>query len=129
VCTENKGTMDTPADGYGMMRTADLMTWTGVMRFQDISGFVQCDDSTVQAQQCIAPYDAKPSVWCCIRDQLGITAGGDLCTGLYACMPQPGSEAPPRAPAGCCEGSRSPAGAIVLGLGTAAWLLRRRRRA
>jgi hypothetical protein len=125
--------MDTPADGFGMMRTADLVTWTGVMRFQDISGFVTCDDSTLQMQQCVAPFDAKPSVWCCIRDQLGITAGADLCTGLYACMPAPGSEAPPppHDPGGCCEGTRAATGrsvaTILLGLGTAALLLRRRR--
>src|SRR5207237_7253095 len=91
ACTQNYGMPGVNSDGYGIMKTTDLATWTGVLKFQDIAGPIQCAPGTVQADQCVAPYkppDAPimPSVWCCLVQQLGITSTAVDCTvPAYQC--------------------------------------------
>jgi hypothetical protein len=140
ACTQNyaqamtEGMPAIPADGYGIMKSTDLATWSGVLRFQDIAGPVSCAAGTAQHDRCVEKSDDMASVWCCLAMQLGITNAGADCSGRLACMP--GSEPPPPKvdgvtkaptppPGGCCD-----AGAVA-----SFWLavpvlmiLRRRRR-
>ena len=52
ACTQNyaqsmaPGQPAIPADGFGMMTTTDLATWTGRMRYQDIADPVSCPADT-----------------------------------------------------------------------------------
>ena len=38
ACTHNYDSPGIPGDGYGIMKTTDYATWTGVLRYQDIAG-------------------------------------------------------------------------------------------
>ena len=63
ACTQNyaqammMGMPAIPADGFGMMTTTDLATWTGVMRYQDIADPVSCPSGTAQHDQCVEKDD------------------------------------------------------------------------
>ncbi|MEP6864372.1 MAG: hypothetical protein ABJE66_27370 [Deltaproteobacteria bacterium] len=133
ACTHNYDSPGIPGDGYGIMKTTDYATWTGVLRFQDINGVVQCGADTVQAQQCVSSYMGKPSVWCCLKDQLGITDTSVDCTGINSCaVAGDGDDAgntmvtPPKK--GCCNAGGSGPGALLLAGSVGALLWRRRRR-
>ena len=134
ACTHDFASDGIPGDGYGIMKSTDLASWSGVLRYQDIAGVVACDASTVQATQCVASYQGKPSVWCCLEQQLGITDTSVQCTGAAACLaavdagvrsgkPKPKDIAAPSK--GCCNvgGDR---GSLVVALGTALLLVKKR---
>jgi len=134
ACTHNFASTGIPGDGYGIMKSTDLSSWSGVLRYQDIAGVVACDASTIQATQCVASYQAKPSVWCCLEQQLGITDTSVTCTGVADCRLTPApptvrSEKKPQdvaaPPKGCCNvgGGR---GSLVVALATALLLARKR---
>lgn len=130
ACTQNYGVAGIPADGFGIMKTTDLTTWTGVLRFQDIQQPVTCAAGTAQQDQCVAPFMGQTSVWCVVKQQLGITStaiqcpafGGDTSTGNDNTLVKP-------AKPGCCEtGSSGGAATLFAGL-VGAIVLRPRRRA
>jgi hypothetical protein len=132
ACTHNYDSPGIPGDGFGIMKTTDLATWTGVLRYQDIAGPVMCGTDTVQYQQCVDSYQAKPSVWCCLEQQLGITSTEIDCSGPRDCgvlpdSPSDGGTTMVKPPKGCCE-SGGGAGGTLLAFGTLALLSRRRRR-
>jgi hypothetical protein len=92
-CTLNYGSNQIPADGFGIMKTTDLATWTGVLKYQDINAPLTCDANTVQMSHCVS------DLWCGVRSQLGITANPTAC-------PDPNADMPfvkPPDKAGCCE--------------------------
>jgi len=134
ACTHNYDSPGIPGDGYGIMKTTDYATWTGVLRYQDIAGVVQCGADTVQAQQCVNSYQGKPSVWCCLKDQLGITDTSVDCTGVNSCAVggDGGNDAgntmvtPPKK--GCCNVGGSGPEALLLAAGVGALVWRRRKR-
>jgi uncharacterized protein (TIGR03382 family) len=134
ACTHNYDSPGIPGDGYGIMKTTDYATWTGVLRYQDIAGVYVCPGTTVQTQQCVNSYMGKPSVWCCLRDQLGITDTSVNCTGANSCAVagDGGDDAgntmvtPPKK--GCCNAGGSGPGALLLAGSVGALLWRRRRR-
>ena len=66
----NYGSNQIPADGFGIMKTTDLATWTGVLKYQDINAPVTCAAGTVQMDNCEADRGA-------CSNQLGITANRD----------------------------------------------------
>jgi hypothetical protein len=117
ACTQNYGFSSLQPDGAGVMKTTDLITWTKVLHYEDMTDAVSCTAGTVQQDTCV-------TAWCGVCAQLG-------------CQPSPSygcpvaSEAPifrPPARAGCCDtgsGGEAPV-ALALGLGTL--LLRPRRR-
>lgn len=117
-CTQNFGGMLGTADGYGIMKTTDLVTWTPVLRYQDIVGPITCPVGTVQRDTC------QVDVWCALRAQLGITSAVIACPEPEG-MPEVDGPAPP--PKGCCSGSEG-ATSMFTGLGLAAFLRSRRRR-
>ena len=141
ACTQNYGMPGVDSDGYGLMKTTDLATWTGVLHFQDIAGPVQCAPTTVQAQQCIAPYQPPggmlmPSIWCCLVQQLGITSTAVDCSAPdYQCNltlvdgPIDASDTTHvTRPKGCCDtGDDGLPGFVVLAFGIGIILMRRRR--
>lgn len=128
ACTHNYDSPGIPGDGYGIMKTTDLMTWQPVLRYGDIAGPVDCAAGTTQRDQCAESYMGKPSVWCCLEQQLGITSTFD-CTGQRSCDPQPdGQGTGTGASKGCCSSGSSGAGFLLLGIGTGALLWRRKTR-
>jgi photosystem II stability/assembly factor-like uncharacterized protein len=133
ACTRNYGNgSNIASDGAGIMKTSDLATWTPMLKYADIAGPVSCGSDKSPAQQCVVPNDGRPSVWCCLVDQLGIKSTAVACTGAYACTE--GAEPPSRkassTPAkhgGCCDaGGGSEPGALLLGALTLLCISRRR---
>ncbi len=120
--TQNYG----PA-GYAIMASTDLVTWTGVLRLQDLAGPVACPAGTTQHDTC-AP------LWCALRMQLGITADPTGCDSLDGAIdgipdaPLAPSDAPiqMKPAAGCCDASGSAPGSFAVAM-LAAVALRRRR--
>ena len=78
ACTQNYGVAGVPSDGFGIMKSTDLSTWTGVLKFQDIKAPVTCPAGTNQQDMCVAPFMGMPSIWCVLRVQLGITSTGGI---------------------------------------------------
>ena len=122
ACTQNYSVNQSQGDGYGVMKTSDLATWTGVLRYQDIAGPVACDASTIQQTQCVLPAVGKASAWCALRTQLSVTAN-PLALNGSACASSDGSgtvsgkrspaPAPPKRPGGCCDAAAGDASPLV----------------
>ncbi|HEX2690765.1 MAG TPA: sialidase family protein [Kofleriaceae bacterium] len=117
ACTQNYGVAaSVPSDDAGIMKTTDLVTWTKVLRYQDLTEAVTCAAGTVQKDTCAA-------MWCAVCAQLGCTPAPS-----YGC-PVP-TEAPvtPPSKGGCCDSGSGSAGALALALSVGMVLLRPRRR-
>ena len=71
------------------MKSTDLTTWTGVLKYEDIQAPVACAVGTVQNDQCIERYMDEQSPWCCLVPQLGITSTAIDCTGARGCFAMP----------------------------------------
>lgn len=133
ACTQNTATQLFPeADDYGIMKSTDLTTWTGVLKFQDIKAPVACAAGTVQNDQCIERYMDQQSPWCCLISQIGITSTAIDCTGPRGCFAvvDGAVDAPSMKPPekGCCETGSSGGPAMLLSGLVASTLLRRRRK-
>jgi predicted outer membrane repeat protein len=114
-------TRDASDDRAGIMKTSDLARWSPVLRYADIAAPVACGSDTPLTRQCVAPSQSMPSPWCCLKDQLGITANPIACTGAYACTQAEPTKKPAPAPAvakpkaGCCDAGGDPSGALLVG--------------
>ena len=88
ACTQNTGIpqLGLDADNYGIMKTTNLTTWTGVLKYQEIQAPVACAAGTVEEDQCIQRYMDMQSPWCCLVPQLGITSTAIDCTGALGCF-------------------------------------------
>lgn len=123
ACTANFGTPQVPADGFGIMKSTDLASWSGVLKYQAIHQPIACGTTTVQYQKC----DRNPTidVWCGLCQQFGCDPERQ-CAGADG---EPEDGAPTQSPKGCCQsGPEAPAGGLVLGSAIALVVLRRRRR-
>lgn len=121
ACTQNYSSPGVMADGYGIMKTSDLATWTGVLRYQDIQQPVSCPTGTPQHDTC------EQQIWCGLRMQLGITSTAiDCADGL----PDAGSGSTIKPPKhGCCDSRGTGAAtALFAGFVVGGVLLVRRRR-
>jgi MYXO-CTERM domain-containing protein len=138
ACTQNYASpqLNLPSDGFGIMRSTDLMTWTGVLEFQDIQAPVACPAGTVQEDQCVQRYMDQQSQWCCLVPQLGITSTAIDCMGALACFGNPAGDGapdagtnvkPPREKETCCGTGNGPSSALLSLLVAAVLLFRRRR--
>jgi uncharacterized protein (TIGR03382 family) len=121
ACTEEFGVPGVPHDGFGIMKSSDLVTWTGMLDFKTILGPVDCPAGTDQRDMCYP--DGPDSPWCTERAQLGIASTAINCDG------------PPEAavagdgvsqPKGCCDAGGSGPAALGLSSFIGVWLLRRR---
>lgn len=129
ACTQNNASpqLGITSDGFGLMKSADLATWTGVMRFQDIQKPVVCDQSTVQKSEC------EDKNWCCLVSQTMISSSVIDCATEKQCggpQPEPAIDGlmvmkEPPSCWGCGAGS-GPQLLVTLLVG-AALLFRRRR--
>jgi uncharacterized protein (TIGR03382 family) len=135
ACTQNYANplIGVESDGYGIMKSTDLATWTGVLRYQDIQAPVACPAGTIQEDRCVQRYMGQQSQWCCLVPQLGITSTAIDCTGPLQCfgdvidgVPDAGPTMV-KPPEGCCDtgGGGAPAGGLAALVG--ALLFRRRR--
>ena len=124
ACTQNFGGNQVPSDEAGIMKSTDLVTWTRVLRFQDVLGPVPCPAGTIQADTCAAENN-----WCILRRQLGIEADPTSCPELADMSPGDATIVKP--PKGCCDSSVAGGGTAWLAIGAVVGMviLRRRRRA
>ncbi|HET9483601.1 MAG TPA: MYXO-CTERM sorting domain-containing protein, partial [Xanthomonadales bacterium] len=123
ACTQNYGIPGIPMDGFGIMKTTDLVTWTGVLRYQEIFEPVACPEDTLQYTKCDRPpAQGGPLGWCGLCAQLG-------CDPKRNCMIEPDG-APQKPKDGCCSTGDNSSGPAALGFSTVVGivLLRRRRR-
>jgi uncharacterized protein (TIGR03382 family) len=130
ACTQNYGTPpNVPSDGFGIMSSTDLSTWTGVLKFQNIQAPVTCAAGTAQQDMCVGT--PTTGVWCGLKAQLGITSTVIDCTVMTPADDFPHSDAGGGGGGGakgCCDTtSGGGAGVIALGTVTVALLLRRRK--
>jgi MYXO-CTERM domain-containing protein len=118
ACTQNYGGMGAQSDGYGIMKSTDLATWSGVLKYQEIKAPIACADGTVQKDRC------DTQLWCGLCAQLGCVSGRPECA--------PAGDPPTTGGGGdkgCCRTSAAPApGAMLLVIAVGVLLLRRRRR-
>jgi hypothetical protein len=107
-------------DGAGIVKTSDLVTWTPVLRYQDLTEAVTCPAGTVQHDECAA-------TWCAVCTQLGCKPSPS-----YGCPAAPADvdtgDPPSRKGGGCCSAGPGAAGALALALSVATVILRPRRR-
>jgi len=95
ACTQNFGVMGVPSDGFGIMKSTDLVSWSGVLRFQDILGPAECSAGTVQKDKC------DVELWCGLCAQIGCDPKRD-CPNLVDAPPLDATPSVP--PDGCCSG-------------------------
>ncbi|HUS29333.1 MAG TPA: sialidase family protein [Kofleriaceae bacterium] len=134
ACTQMMASvqLNIDADGYGIMKSTDLSTWTGVLKYPDIKAPVACAVGTVQNDQCVERFEGMQSPWCCLVPQLGITSTEVDCTGARGCFNDTidgaidGIQKPEKP--GCCEAGSSGSTAMLSGLVVAGLVFRRRRR-
>ena len=88
ACTQNYASpqLDIPTDEYGIMKSTDLSTWTGVLKYADIQAPVACAAGTIQEDECIQKPEGLQSPWCCLVPQLGISSTAIDCSGALACF-------------------------------------------
>jgi hypothetical protein len=134
ACTQNTAIPQLGLDGdnYGIMKSTDLATWTGVLKYQEIQAPVPCAAGTVQDDQCVERYMDMQSPWCCLVPQLGITSTAIDCTGPRGCFATPDGAVdagtnvnPPKDTCGC-DAEHAP-GALLGGLVVGGLLFRRKR--
>ncbi|MEJ7600242.1 MAG: hypothetical protein WKG01_20200 [Kofleriaceae bacterium] len=116
ACTQNFGMVGVPSDGFGIMKSTDLLRWSGVLKYQNIEGPATCGAGTVQKDKC------DVQLWCGLCDQLG-------CDPKRECprLEVPLDGASEQSPDGCCgAGSQSTNLALALLVGMV--LLKQRRR-
>jgi hypothetical protein len=121
ACTQNYGSITALRDDFGIMKTTDFVTWTGMLKFQNLVAPQECAPGTVQKDKC----DAQ--LWCGLCAQLGCDPGRD-CTVAPDAGPADGAQ-PPKKPGNCgfCQGADLP-GVLLLSLALCVVCLRRRRR-
>ncbi|MDB4953480.1 MAG: hypothetical protein JWO36_1049 [Myxococcales bacterium] len=125
ACTLNydiPGSMPITGDGYGIMKSTNETTWTGVLRFQDILAPVDCPAGTSQHDDCVP-------TWCGLAMQLGITSTAISCAAPVDGPPDAAGSGSGPPPKGCCDtGSGSGPAALVFGVVCALVIARPKRR-
>ncbi|MBA3392575.1 MAG: exo-alpha-sialidase [Deltaproteobacteria bacterium] len=123
ACTQNYGIPQVPPDGFGIMKTTDLVTWTGVLKFQEIQGPLACAVGTEQKDTC------DEVLWCGLCAQLGCDPKRE-CPMVMVDAPPDAGEIGSGSKPGCCEttGSDTAPGALALVAAVGMVLLRSRRR-
>ncbi|HEU0033071.1 MAG TPA: hypothetical protein VFQ53_20705 [Kofleriaceae bacterium] len=122
ACTQNYGSPQVPSDDFGIMKSTNLTTWTGVVKYQDIQEPRPCAAGTPQKDQCDAV------LWCGLCSQLGCTANRD-CAAAGDGGPGVDQTVVQKPPKGCCEtGGEGVPGLLAIGIAVGMVMLRRPRR-
>jgi hypothetical protein len=118
ACTQNYGGMAAPSDGYGIMKSTDLATWSPALKYQEMKAPIACAAGTVQKDRC------DTQLWCGLCAQLGCVSGRPECAPAADTGTVGDDEGK-----GCCKNSATPApGALLLVLAIGVLLLRPRPR-
>ena len=123
ACTQNYGSPEIPGDDAGIMKSTDLVTWTRVLRFQDIQAPLSCPVGTLQKEMC------EPN-WCALKRQLSITSTVIDCPEIYFDAPPSDGSVNPivdSTPRGCCYTGASEPPYAGFGLGLIVLFALRRR--
>jgi len=117
ACTQNYGNMAVGTDGYGIMKSTDLATWSPALKYQEMKAPVACAAGTPQKETC------DTQLWCGVCAQLGCNSGRPVCTPAVDAGTGGGGDK------GCCRTTATPApGALLLMIGVGVLLLRARSR-
>jgi len=119
ACTQNYGFSSVPSDNAGIMKTTDLVTWTKVLRYQDLKEVVACAPGTIQRDTCAA-------MWCSVCQQLGCAPSASY--GCPVAAETPVTMTPRGSSGGCCETGIGSGGSMAVGLVVGMLILRPRRR-
>lgn len=139
ACSSQFGTTTIPTDGYLLMKSTDLATWSPVLKIQDIAGPIDCPNGTPTNTLCTkceplandaGGQQTPKSCWCSVRMQYGITANPSGCVTADATSIDAPTITIVKHPKGCCDtgGDGVAPGAVMLTMIGAAILLRRPRR-
>jgi len=123
ACTQNYGSPEIPGDDAGIMKSTDLVTWTRVLRYQDIQAPLSCPVGTLQKEMC------EPN-WCALKRQLSITSTVIDCPEIYFDAPPSDGSVNPlvdSTPRGCCDTGASEPPYAGFGLGLIVLFALRRR--
>ncbi|MBA2543216.1 MAG: hypothetical protein H0V17_26480 [Deltaproteobacteria bacterium] len=119
ACTQNYGSATVPKDSFGIMKSTDLVSWTGVLQFQDLVEPRSCPTGTVQKDRC----DAE--LWCGLCAQIGCEANRN-CLVADAGTPDGLIVNPPKKT--CCQsGSDDIPGLLIICIAVSLVVLRRKR--
>jgi hypothetical protein len=122
ACTHNYSD-GTPSDGFGLMKTIDLVVWTGVLSFEDVAGPASCPSGTIETDTCEGQWPALQS------NLLLATVTPDQCK-LVDAPPSDGTpdglHMPPDG--GCCSGGSGPTSVVLALLVLTFWRASSRRR-
>jgi len=127
ACTQNFGIPQVPMDGFGIMKTTDLATWTGVLKFQEIDQPVACAQDTLQYMRCDHPVDPRLG-WCGLCAQFGCDPKRECPSDIPEGAPPDGGTEPPGDKKGCCDTSGDAAPGVLALVGAVGMVLLRRRR-
>jgi uncharacterized protein (TIGR03382 family) len=116
ACTQNYGYTAVPSDNAAIMKTTDLVNWTKVLRYQELTDAAFCPAGTVQRETCA-------SMWCTVCKQLGCAP-----SAVSNCPVEAEAPIPPIEKGGCCNSGEGGTGALALGLAVGTLVLRPRRR-
>ena len=118
ACTQNFGVMGVPTDGFGIMKSTDLLKWRGVMKFQELVGPAECAVGTVQKDKC------DVTLWCGLCAQIGCDPKRE-CPNVI----EPMVDGEPKPADGCCSGgSHTLPASLAVGFLVGMVILRPRRR-
>lgn len=120
ACTQNYGSPTVPKDDFGIMKTTNLASWTGVLKFQNLVAPSTCTAGSIQKERCDA------LLWCGLCSQLGCDAKRDCAVAPQDGAPDGLIVDPPKK--GCCQaGNNDIPGLLIIGMAVGVVLLRRRR--
>ncbi len=121
ACTQNYGSQAVPSDEFGIMKSTDLATWTGVLKYQEIQLPTACPSGTTQHDFC------DVQLWCGLCAQLGCDAKRE-CGDVIPPDAGPPTGTPDE-PGGCCQtGDGGAPVAMGLAIVVGGVLVRRRKR-
>ncbi len=122
ACTQNYGSPQIPTDGFGIMKSTDLVTWTGVLKFQNLVAPTTCEAGSVQKDRCDAV------LWCGLCSQLGCEANRDCTVVGNDGGPPDGLVVDPPKHKSCCQsGGDDLPGLLIICMAASLVVLRRRR--
>jgi hypothetical protein len=79
------GAPPVPADGYALMRSSDLVTWTPMLKVEQLTGPELCAPGTLVHEECVVKNHGIGTAWCCLVGELKIDPSELDCAGDRSC--------------------------------------------